>query len=147
MKKVIFSLVLALVSLGMSAQSVVKTEDGKYPVYCTVMGYNFWGLGKVKVELDFGDRTNSKSFQSLYDADGKKLKFNSMIEVLDYMGKRGWHVNGTYCIAKSANQNVIEYLLEKRVENDSQKAEGLLLKDDDSHKEAYKPGKNEDDLY
>ncbi len=110
----------------MNAQSVVKTEDGKYPVYCTVMGYNFWGLGKVKVELDFGDRTNSKSHQSLYDADGKKLKFNSMMEVLDYMGKRGWHVNST-CIS----DEVIEYLLEKKVEKDSQKAEGLVLEDDD----------------
>lgn len=72
MKKILFTLVLAFMSLVANAQSLVKTDDGKYSVYCTVMGYNFWGIGKVKVELDFGDATHGKGFQSLYDETGKK---------------------------------------------------------------------------
>lgn len=130
MKKVLFVLVMFLMSISMEAQSVVKTEDGKYPVYCTIYGYNFWGIGKVKVQLDLGDNSGAKEYQSLYDDSGNKIKFNTMMEVLDYMGKRGWSVNGTYYITRGGGQNVINYLLEKKVTNDSEKTEGLTLRED-----------------
>ncbi|MCH3994143.1 MAG: hypothetical protein LKE54_03660 [Prevotella sp.] len=129
MKKILFVLVMFLMSISMEAQSVVKTEDGKYPAYCTVSGYNFWGFGKVKVKLDLGD-SEAKEDQSLFDESGKKIKFNTMMEVLDYMGKRGWFVNGTYYITKGSGQNVINYLLEKKITNDSEKTEGLTLRED-----------------
>lgn len=130
MKKIFMLLVTVLMCISMSAQSVVKTEDGKYDVYCDVMGYNTLGIGRLKVELDMGYRYNGQEANSLYDENNKKIKFNSMMEVLDYMGKRGWTVVTTYSISKSGNGNVIIYLLKKRVSNDEEKKEGLNIQKD-----------------
>lgn len=77
MKKVCIVFVLALMSLSVNAQSIVRSEDGKYPVYCDVKGYNFWGVGKVKVILDLGSVTEGKgSFEGIYDEKDKPMKFN-----------------------------------------------------------------------
>lgn len=143
MKKVIVALLLTMLSLGANAQSVVKTDDGKYNVYCVVEGYNFWGVGKLKVILDMGYSTKNEN--SIYDADGKKIKFNSMMEVLDYMGKRGWKLVNTYYITDSPKQHVVNYVMEKRIANDSEKTEGLIIKANE--KEQYESSKSGDDMY
>ena len=77
---------LALMSVMVSAQS-----EKPYPVYCNVVGYNWFGVGKIKVELDMGRFTKGKG-ESLYEANGKKKKFHTMMSVLNYMGERGWKV-------------------------------------------------------
>lgn len=127
MRKILFVLVMALMSLGAQAQSVVKPGE-TYPVYCNLAGYNTWGYGKVKVLLDMGRKQpNKEGYESIYDGD-KKRKFNTMMEVLDYMAKRGWKVHSTYVITESmSKQNVIHFLLEKQVTDDSQIDEGLEL--------------------
>lgn len=125
-KKIVMALLLAMLTLGVNAQTVSKTEDGKYNVYCTVVGYNSFGFGKLKVMLDMGYSTKNEN--SLYGEDGNKIKFNSMMEVLDYMGKRGWKLVNTYYITMNPKQNVVHYVLEKRVANDSEKTEGLTIK-------------------
>ena len=78
---------LALSLQAARAQGTQEWQEGKRPVYCNVMGYNFWGVGKVKVRLDMGDGR----FSSLYDEQGKALKFGTMMSVLDYMGVRVLH--------------------------------------------------------
>lgn len=125
-KKIFLALLLAMLSLGINAQTVTKTDDGKYNVYCTVVGYNSFGFGKLKVILDMG--YSSKNENSLYGEDGKKIKFNSMMEVLDYMAKRGWKLVNTYYITMVGKQNVVNYVMEKRISNDSEKTEGLTIK-------------------
>lgn len=116
-------------------------QDGRRPVYCNVMGYNFWGVGKVKVKLDMGDGR----FSSLYDADGQPLKFGTMMSVLDYMSERGWRCIGTYFIGGGNSSRVIHYLLEKWVTGTEEKSSGLVLQKADD--EPYERGKNGDDLY
>ena len=128
-KKIFLALLLAMLSLGINAQTVTKSDDGKYNVYCTVVGYNTWGIGKLKVMLDMGYSTKNEN--SLFGEDGKKIKFNSMMEVLDYMGKRGWKLVNTYYITYATKQNVVNYVMEKKVSNDSEKTEGLIIKAED----------------
>lgn len=129
MRKFFVFLMLTL-TLQVCAQN--QSIEGKRPVYCNVMGYNFWGFGKVKVQLDMGDYAyhSSRSYDAIYEQDGKKKKFNTMMEVLNYMGERGWKVIGTYYITESPRQHVIHYLLEKWISDESQRKEGLILKED-----------------
>jgi len=131
MKKVFIVLMMALMSLGAQAQSVTKPGE-PYSVYCEVMGYNTWGYGKVKVRLDMGRKqTNKEGYESIYDG-GKKRKFNTMMEILDYMAKRGWTVHSSYVVSEGmAKQNVLHFLMEKKVTNDSQIDEGLELGNED----------------
>ena len=82
----------------------------------------------MKVRLDMGRKQpNKEGYESIYDGDSKR-KFNTMMEVLDYMAKRGWKVHSTYVITESmSKQNVLHFLLEKQVTDDSQIDEGLEL--------------------
>ena len=51
-----------------------------------------------------------------------------LMEVLDYMAKRGWKLVNTYYITMASKQNVVNYVMEKRISNDSEKTEGLTIK-------------------
>ena len=142
-RNILFCLVCCFVISLQSAQAqgTQEWQEGKRPVYCNVMGYNFWGVGKVKVRLDMGDGR----FSSLYDEQGKALKFGTMMSVLDYMGVRGWRCVDTYYISDGKSSRVIHYLLEKWVSSDDEKLSGLQLQKADD--EPVERGKNADDLY
>lgn len=119
-------LLVFFLSLSAKAQNV-NAPGGKYKVYCEVYGYNFWGWGKVKVKIDMGRVPKDKGYESIYQ-DGKKKKFNTMMEVIDYMAKRGWEVHSTYVVTEGiGKQNVLHFLLHKDVTDDSQIDEGLEL--------------------
>ena len=129
MKKVFIIMMMALMSLGAQAQSVNQPGE-KYPVYCSVKGYNFWGVGKVKVQLDLGYKTSN--FETLLDENGKKIKFNTMMEVINYMAKRGWELDQVCFFTEGLSKtNVANYVLKKYITDDSQIREGLKTQDDD----------------
>lgn len=142
-KRIVFAFLFVMLAFGMNAQSVTNTEDGKYSVYCNVVGYNFLGIGKVKVMLDMG--YSSGQLNSLYDERGKKIRFNTMMQVLDYMAKRGWRLVNTYYVSASQTQNVVNYVMEKRVTSDEQKTEGLTIKPEKPQRDPAERG--DDDVY
>jgi hypothetical protein len=131
MKKIILILAIIFMAIGAKAQSTIQSEDGKYPVYCDLKAYNFWGVGKVKVMLDMGAVSNGGgSFESLYDEDGKQIKFNTVMAAVNYMAKKGWILDKTYYVTEGAGRAVLHYVLVKRVKNDNEIREGLITKDE-----------------
>lgn len=106
-----------------------QNNEGKRPVYCDMMAYNFWGIGKVRIMLDMGDRKRGQEFETIMDPDGKQKKFNTMMEALNYMGERGWRVVQTYFITEMKS-SVIHYLLEKWISDESERKEGLITKEE-----------------
>lgn len=131
MKKIILILAIIFMAIGAKAQSTIQSEDGKYPVYCDLKAYNFWGVGKVKVMLDMGAVSNGGgSFKSLYGEDGKQIKFNTVMAAVNYMAKKGWILDKTYYVTEGAGRAVLHYVLVKRVKNDSEIREGLITKDE-----------------
>jgi len=133
MKKIFLLGILLLSISNVCAQNVLSPGE-KYPVYCTIMGYNFLGIGKVKVKLDLGATSKSRDFESLYDSNtGKKIKFNSMIEVLNYMSKRGWVLDQVTSYQETGGFSkdvVIHYIMKKMVSSDEEIREGLTTRDD-----------------
>lgn len=131
MKKIILILAIIFMAIGARAQSTIQSEDGKYPVYCDLKAYNFWGVGKVKVMLDMGAVSNNGgSFESLYGEDGKQIKFNTVMAAVNYMAKKGWILDKTYYVTEGAGRAVLHYVLVKRVKNDNEIREGLITKDE-----------------
>lgn len=131
MKKIILILAIIFMAIGAKAQSTIQSEDGKYPVYCDLKAYNFWGVGKVKVMLDMGAVSNGGgSFESLYGEDGKQIKFNTVMAAVNYMAKKGWILDKTYYVTEAAGRAVIHYVLVKRVKNDDEIRAGLITKDE-----------------
>lgn len=131
MKKIILFLAIIFMAIGAKAQSTIQSEDGKYPVYCDLKAYNFWGVGKVKVMLDMGAVSNGGgSFESLYGEDGKQIKFNTVMAAVNYMAKKGWILDKTYYVTEGAGRAVLHYVLVKRVKNDSEIRAGLITKEE-----------------
>ena len=146
MKHLIIATLVAIASLSAMAQ-----QKKPYPVYCNVMGYNFWGAGKVKVQLDMGRFTKGKGYESIYQPDGKKMKFHTMMAVLNYMSERGWKCVGTYFISEPTGGKVVHYLLEKYINDPEEMKEGLILREeseklDEEEKAEYEKNRV-DDLY
>lgn len=107
------------------AQAQSENQPGeKYPVYCSLKGYNFWGVGKVKVQLDLGNK--SGNFESLLDENGKQIKFNTMMEVINYMAKRGWELDKVCFFTEGMSKtNVANYIMKKYVTDDSEIRAGI----------------------
>lgn len=123
MKKIVFVLAMMMAVCCAQAQSVNQPGE-KYPVYCSVKGYNFWGVGKVKVQLDLGNKTSN--FESPLDENGKQIKFNTMMEVINYMAKRGWELDQVCFFTEGMSKtNVANYILKKYITDDQQIREGL----------------------
>lgn len=131
MRKFILLVVVSLMG-GIAMAQSVSVPEGKHPVYCELVGYNFWGAGKVKARLDMGRKVpNREGFEYIYE-DGKKKKFNTMMEVLNYMAKRGWTVHSSYVVSEGmSHNNVLHFLLIKFITSDEEIEEGLELSDKD----------------
>ena len=73
---------------------------------------------KFTIELDFGQENKfwSNKEYDLRDADGKRIKFNSMIDALNFMGKNGYELIMPYIVpgTSSSSGSVYHYLLRRK---------------------------------
>ena len=116
---------LTILLLPFHAYSQTNLADSSYYAYCEVLGTDI-GLfkSKVVVTLDFGE----ERYESLYDNNGKAIRFHSMMGAINYMAKRNWKVKTTY-VYNEGKQRVIHFLLEKHVTSASQIREGLITRE------------------
>jgi len=112
MKKLLTLLFLCF-SITAFSQEYNKEEAQNY-VYCQLVGTSNLLGTKVTVEIDFGQKKKLFESTRLKGKDGKPIKFNSMIDALNYMGNQGWEFEQAYAIY-TGNSNVYHYLLKKPV--------------------------------
>jgi hypothetical protein len=92
-------------------------------VYCEILGMNrFKYTITDAVFFDFGDKTTPSEPK---DAFGKKLKFKSMMEALNYMIKQGWEFVQAY----SSDDGFNHYLLKKKLDAMDNKGQDEIKKD------------------
>ena len=89
---------------------VLATESSiaqeKHPYYCTISGtYNL--AMKIRLELEWGEQ---KQLVALRNEDGKKIEFNNLTDILNYMSARGWQF-----VTELNYDGHIHYLLKKDV--------------------------------
>ena len=131
----IFTLVVVVFLLGATAYAQEKSSNGEpYKVYCEIIGQSHALTNKVDVELDFGQASKFwTGDRSLYDENGKKIKFNSMLDAANYMGHRGWDLEVAYPVvgfsAGSSDSPEYHWVMSKMVKDDSEITEGLTTGD------------------
>lgn len=82
-------------------------------MYCEIVGTGKLFSSKITVELDFGQATTFfGSAQRLRGEDGKPIKFNSMVDAMNFMGSDGWEFAQAYVVTVG-DQNVYHWLLKK----------------------------------
>lgn len=116
MKTIILSISISLFTfLFSNAQTVNEIPIKDINVeYIQIVGTTQLLSNKVTIELDFGQENkffSTKSHQ-IKDEFGKSVKFNSMIDALNFLSKNGYDFIQAYAFAVG-NQNVYHYLLRK----------------------------------
>lgn len=86
--------------------------------YCEIVGTNntLIGKNKISIELDFGNEQGTFINNQLVDENGKAIKFNSMVDAMNWMGESGWEFCQAYVVTLS-NVNVYHWLLRLDLEN------------------------------
>ncbi len=118
MKKSILSLCFVLfLTFSTFSQTVngiaIKDIDVEY---IEIVGTTRFLSDKVNVEIDFGQDTQffgSTKQTEIKDKKGEKIKFNSMIDALNFMSKNGYQFVQAYALVKDS-QNIYHYLMRKK---------------------------------
>jgi hypothetical protein len=124
-KQLTFWSLLLLIALTMSISSSAQTikNDGEpYEVYCAFHG-ELQVSGRFKPKRFIWG--NEKAEIKLTDENGKRLEFNNLVDIANYLAKRGWKVRDTETF--SAN---IFIVFAKTIRNDSEAKEGLFFNTD-----------------
>jgi len=115
-KLILISLLFIGFVSNIQAQTVNETPISEVDVeYVQIVGTGKFFSSKVSIQLDFGQETTlftkSKDTQ-LYDVDGKKKNFESMVDALNFMAQHGYELDQAYALSVG-NQNVYHFLLKK----------------------------------
>jgi hypothetical protein len=68
---------------------------------------------KIKIYVDYGQKLDLKNDSYVIGKDGKKIKFFTMIQALNYCLQNRWEYVGAYALALK-RQNVFYYTLRKK---------------------------------
>ena len=114
MKKVLFLLMFVLATASSIAQE-------KHPYYCAISGTRNLA-NKIRLELEWGEL---KQNAALRDENGKKIEFNNLTDILNYMSARGWQF-----VTELNYDGYIHYLLKKDVSSPEEAKQGLRFDTD-----------------
>ena len=89
-----------------------QTDTVRYS-YCQLVGTSGFLTNKVTVSIDYGQEMKYFSDQRIKDAAGNPIRFNSMIDALNYMANDGWEHVQAYAITMG-NTNVYHHLLKRK---------------------------------
>lgn len=129
MKNILVLMILTF-SIGCFAQENDNSNKQKR-VFCQLLGTGKTFSNKVTITIDFGQEISfwkGASNQYLVDENGKSIKFNSMVDALNFMGKSGWEFEQAYVITKGS-KNVYHYLLSKEITPNEEIENSILTKD------------------
>lgn len=128
-------LIMAACLFGFSVAVSAQEPAGEKPfkVYCQLVTSNAFLSSKITVDLDFGQMDDFWGVnKGLVDSNGKDLKFNNIVDALNYFGERGWEVVDRWYEQKAPDE--VEkssaprqfWLLSKTVTSKEQILDGLL---------------------
>ena len=94
----------------------IGTVNAKPYAYCQIVSSSLLFKNKVNVNIDYGQERNFLGIDLIKTADSKKaVKFNSMIDALNYMSEQGWEFVQAYVIV-DATDSTTYWILKKRKE-------------------------------
>lgn len=124
MKKLLLFIAFVFAVMCIQAQDTVRNEP--YYFYCQFKGV-MQASGRIKPNKMLWN--GNKDEQKLYDASGEEMQFNNIVEVINYMAKKGWELDNTIVYT-----SWFYYIFKKKVTNDKEAKEGLFFESDFSRK-------------
>lgn len=116
MKKIILLFLVMFMTVGANAQNY-KNDGKPYDFFCMVQGFK-----NLAMEIIWDKK---EKHEYLRNEKGEKIEFMSIVDMLNYMSKRGW----TY-VEQITYDKVHYYVFKKTVTNDSEAKEGIYFESD-----------------
>lgn len=115
-KKILIFSFLFINGTALFSQTVNDTPISEIDVeYIQIVGRSKLMSNKVTIQIDFGQNTkffNGGKETQVKNDEGKLVKFNSMIDALNFMSSNGYTFTQAYAFAVGS-QNVYHYLIKK----------------------------------
>jgi hypothetical protein len=97
------------------AQDIDAANTKPY-VYCQIVSSSLLFKNKLNVNIDYGQERNFLGIDLIKtDGNKKAIKFNSMIDALNYMSEQGWEFVQAYVIVEGTDSTTY-WILKKRKE-------------------------------
>lgn len=99
----------------------------QHTVYCEVLDFNPSSSPKSVLAFNFGEEVDNE----IVDEAGKKIKFQSAIDAIGYLEKKGWNVITAYSVVHDngvLKTPAVHYLMKKEVSSYDEKMDGIILK-------------------
>lgn len=126
------------------ATLAVSAQQTPHKVYAELLGSTNLLQTKVTIQIDFGQETTfwqQHAQKQLVDQYGREIKFNSMVDAMNYMGTLGWEFEQAYVVTVG-NQNVYHWLMSKTVDESVSAKEGINVKQDFKDTQGEQPAEN-----
>lgn len=114
MKKIL--LAIAILLIATSVQAHKKT-------YCRIIVKSAGiSSNKVNISIDFGQESKTFDNNTLVDADGQPIEFNSVVDALNYLGDKGWDFEQAYQLPSNLQGEppICYYLLSKNIDDETE---------------------------
>lgn len=99
--------------LLISFKSNGQQDTSKVEQYCEVVATARVLSNKVTVDIDYGEQRSIWKDHRMKDEQGKLVKFNSVIDAVNYLGKNGWKLVNAFPIAQGSAPMVYHYVFKK----------------------------------
>jgi len=104
MKNLFLLLAISLPQL-LSAQKLER--------YCEIMAIGKLFSQKVTITVDFGEESWFFKDTRLKDSTGNVVRFNSVVDALNYMGSQQWKLVNAFPISESGGGKVLHFYFKK----------------------------------
>ncbi|MEX6690841.1 hypothetical protein QTN47_25255 [Danxiaibacter flavus] len=108
--------ILAIVPVIACIQSLAQ-DSTKIEQYCELQARNRFMSNKVTIDIDYGQEKKFWADTRLKDDDGKPVKFNTVIDALNYLGKLQWKLVNAFSDSSENGVVVYRYIFRKEFAN------------------------------
>jgi hypothetical protein len=110
MKKFIFLALLSSPFLAFSQES----DSSKVEQYCELVATGRLLSTKVNIDVNYGEERKFFKTYMLKNADGKMIKFNSVVDGINYLGSQGWKLVNAFPISDGSGNGKIYHFYFKK---------------------------------
>ncbi len=113
MKKQILAIsIICFMLIGVSLNATAQSDTTNYK-YCEVVGTQGLFSRKVSIVIDYGEETSFWANRKLKDQSGNVIKFNSMVDVVNYMSSNGWEWDKAFPVSTNSS-HVYHFYFKKK---------------------------------
>ncbi len=114
--KLLISVIVFSFSLLMTnAQQIEKSQPKTTYRFCEIIVQDGF-VHNGYVAVDYGQAVKILGNRRLTDKEGRDMKFNSVVDALNYMSKTGWEYFQVYTVHSTSTGSEAHYVFRKEIQ-------------------------------